>query len=424
LLLVRARTAAAHDLDEALRWNQAAEAWFVDPPRVLYLQRADLLAKSGQAEAAQTWRRTLGTLPDEGPRDLAGQASELAAQGRPREALPLLERATRLDPRDFWAWFDRGLCHEALEQDADARACFSAALALAPEFAPTAFKCGLAALRLHRYAEAEADFERALALQPRFVEARLNRALARIGQARYDAALGDLDALLAEDNRYTRVWFLRARVRGALGDRDGALRDRQEGLRREPTDDASWVARGVARLPDDPTGALADFEAALRLQPRSRAALQNRAHVLSEHLDRPEEALATLEQLLQLYADALPARRGRAVLLARLGRRAEAHAAAQDCLARDGSPATLYQLAGVHALTSRQHPADRDQALRLLTIALQMGYGAAQLADDRDLDPLRDDPEFQVLVQASRSPRREAGEARQAGPVFPPAVEP
>jgi tetratricopeptide (TPR) repeat protein len=285
-----------------------------------------------------------------------------------------------------------------LDQDADAAACYSAGLALAPRFAPLYFKRGLVLLRQGRHAAAKADLDAALADRADFVEARIDRALAALGLGRPHDALADLDAAVAQGCPYTRVYFLRARVRESLGDAAGARQDRATGLRLHPADEASWVARAQARAADEPAGALADLNEALRLNPRSRAALQNRAHVLAERLGRPEAALADLDRLLTLWPDDQPARRGRAVLLARLGRRAQALREAEASLARDGSPAALYQAAGVYALTSRQHPDDRWEALQLLSRALRAGHGRDLVAADRDLDPLRGLPEFRVLL--------------------------
>jgi hypothetical protein len=91
------------------------------------------------------------------------------------------------------------------------------------------------------------------------------------------------------------------------------------------------------------------------------------------------------------------------VILARLHRRAAAHRDAAECLLRDNRPATLYQLAGVYALTSREQPDDRGEALRLLATALRQGYGFDLLEGDRDLDPIRSRPEFGRLVAAARA---------------------
>ena len=165
---------------------------------------------------------------------------------------------------------------------------------------------------------------------------------------------------------------------------------------------AKWIARGVARLPNDLPGALADFEKAARQNPRSLAALQNQAHVLSR-MGRNEAALRILDQVIELYPDYVPARAGRGVLRARLQQRKAAHQDADDALARDFGAATQYQVAGIFALTSRQDPVDRAEALRYLSSALRKGFGFDLLEQDKDLDPIRDRPEFRQLVNAARA---------------------
>jgi tetratricopeptide (TPR) repeat protein len=165
----------------------------------------------------------------------------------------------------------------------------------------------------------------------------------------------------------------------------------------------SWIARGIARLPSDPHGALDDFEGALRLNPRSLAALENRAHVLAEPLGQTKEAIAVLDQVVALYPDQTQAVAGRGVLRARLGHGYAARADARDALRLDGRPATLYQVAGIYALTSQQNPEDRNEAFRLLGAALRQGYGFDLVDSDPDLAPLRKLPEFRRLVEAARA---------------------
>jgi hypothetical protein len=137
--------------------------------------------------------------------------------------------------------------------------------------------------------------------------------------------------------------------------------------------------------------------------------LQDKAHVLSDHLGQNEEALGVMDRAVALHPDHVPARLGRGVLRARLGRRAGAHADARECLARDNSPATLYQAADVYALTARQEPADRPEALALLSRALGRGYGLDLVDRDPDLDPIRAHPDFRRVVTAARALRAAAG---------------
>src|SRR5262249_12470441 len=134
---------------------------------------------------------------------------------------------------------------------------------------------------------------------------------------------------------------------------------------------------------------------------RSRIALQNKASVLAEKLKRPKEAIEVLDRLLALYPDSVPARAGRGVVLARLGKRDAAHEDARGCLDRSGDPLTRYQAACIYALPSRKHPKDRARAMQLLTEAVRAGFGIPLLATDRDLDLLRSSPEFQRLTAAA-----------------------
>jgi tetratricopeptide (TPR) repeat protein len=229
----------------------------------------------------------------------------------------------------------------------------------------------------------------------------INRALARLGLGDAKGAVADLDRALEASDAPARALFIRAVARDRLGDRDRARRDREEGLRREPNDELSWVARGMARLPADPRGALADFDAALALNPRSRPALQDKASVLSEQLGRAEEAIGVLDVAVRHHPEYVPALAGRGVLLARLGRREAAHRDARSALALSNSAATLYQVAGIYALTSRQEAGDRRDALRLMADALRKDPAWLRVVPrDHDLDPIRDRADFRELLAA------------------------
>ncbi len=242
-----------------------------------------------------------------------------------------------------------------------------------------------------------------------------NRALAAFQLGDLAGAKADLTQLLTEPNPPLRAYFLRARVRAREGDREGARRDVEAGLQGKPSDERDWTARALARHTRDPRAALADYESALKLNPRYRTALQNKANVLSDGLGRTEEAIAALDTVLTYYPDDVPARAGRGVLNARLGRREAAHADARETLQRDAKPFTVYQLAGVYSLTSRKHPEDLPEAIRLLDSALTRGFGLDLLAKDPDLDPIRDKPDFRRLVEAARS-RRPGGTPRATRP--------
>src|SRR5262249_33017288 len=143
----------------------------------------------------------------------------------------------------------------------------------------------------------------------------------------------DLDQALERPDAPVQALFRRATARERLGDRLGAAQDRAEAMRRRPNDELSWIFRGIEDLKVDPKAAPADFDAALTMNPRSRSAAQNKAHVLGERLSRPEEAIRVLTTSVLHHPDDVKAAGARGVYLARLDRREAALADARTALA-------------------------------------------------------------------------------------------
>jgi serine/threonine protein kinase/Flp pilus assembly protein TadD len=419
-------------LEEALWLNRAAEDCFgADAaPQALWAQRARLLEGLRQADEARRAQERADRTPPRDGWDHYLQARDLADRGRVHEALDGLRRATRQDPANAAAWRLMGNCcldgfGDRFGREADAVAHYTTCIALHPDHASLYLNRGVAYLRQHQAREAEADFTRALELRPELAEGYLHRGKARRELGRDHEALADYTQALEEKVPGCRIYFLRARLLWRLGDRDAARADWKAGVEADPGDDENFVARGVARLePLDPArrpgkadveAALADFEAAVRYNPRSLAGLHNQAHVLGEHLGRTEEAVKQLDRLLQFYPEFVAAYGGRGVLRARLGRRDEAHADAEQALARDQGGFTLFQVAGVYALTSRGHPEDKEKVFPLLARALQKGFGYEHLEGDPDLEPVRRDPRFQELRQAVGAVNRAAAPLNKVG---------
>jgi serine/threonine protein kinase/tetratricopeptide (TPR) repeat protein len=390
---------------EARRLNELAEACSPNEEglRAIWLQRALLLEATGRTDDARDVLGRAEALPLSTARDYYLAAVEQMTRGDYGSARELLQSARRRDPQDPYIYYALGLCHAQMGDYHRAASALDASLALWPDFFASHYQRARAHNELGEHAEAVDEFGTAIRLRPDFLDAHIDRALARLALGEYHDAEADLTHALEAGTPATRVYFIRAEVRRLAGDVSGADADRAEGLRREPCDEVSWVARGLARMGADPKGALADFDRSLEVNPHYLPALEDRAAVLAERLGRADDAVEALDRAIRLAPERGQPRAGRGVLLARLGRRDEALRDAKEAERLDPRPEVLYQAAGVHALTSEKNPADRNEAFRLLAAALRQGHGLDLLEIDPDLRPIRGQPEYRRLLEAART---------------------
>ena len=98
--------------------------------------------------------------------------SLLGQSSQPERALPVLRRASSLDPDNAAVHNDLGLVHLALGENAPARRAFEAAIARAPRLAVAHFNLARLMMSAQRLEEAERHFRQAIDARPDFLDAR------------------------------------------------------------------------------------------------------------------------------------------------------------------------------------------------------------------------------------------------------------
>ena len=179
----------------------------------------------------------------------------------------------------------------------------------------------------------------------------------RIGSQRtgdFKHAEDDLSAAIKMEPEWPRTYFIRTGVRKWLKDTAGADADLAKGIELPPQTEKDWIARGIALLKSDPDAAYISFEQALRINPLSRSALRNMAHVISEHRRDTDEALKMLDRVVEISPGYLDDVVSRAVLNARAGKSNEAIAEIERVLAKRRDGKTVIQAACVYALVAAE----------------------------------------------------------------------
>jgi serine/threonine protein kinase/tetratricopeptide (TPR) repeat protein len=330
-------------------------------------------------------------------------------QAKFAEAIPDLLSWRDSDRSNIAAWMLLGQAYSGVGDDAQAEICYTTCTRLRPQLAIGYLQRGMSRYRQKKYRDAAEDFSEFIKLKGTSSTGLINRALAyhELRDKDHDlknekSALDDLNAAEAAGATQTRLYFIRAAVRRCLNDPAGAQEDFKRGLNLTPSDSASWTARGIAQLGASPEQALADFRQARRLNPADRTAAQNILHVLCDRLNKDEEAINLLDELLATNPRDERALATRAVLHARQGDVEAAIADADASLSMNADPRATFQAACVYSQISRRNADYTSKALDLLARSLGAEPRLSErAATDPDLDPIRGAEAFQRVVAAA-----------------------
>jgi TolB-like protein/Flp pilus assembly protein TadD len=211
---------------------------------------------------------------------------------------------------------------------------------------------------------------RALALEPGLPDAHASRGFALWRLKRIDEAVAEFETAIRLDRKQFEARYFYARLCYQRGDLEMA-----------------------AELFEDAASAREDYQArffaaqaceGLGRKARAEAAYRRALHVVQQHLaltpDDPRAATMC------------------AVSLCRLGDQEEGLRWAKRARMIDPEdPGVLYNVACLYALEKKT-----DEAIEGLALALEAGFGAREwIAQDPDLESLRDDPRFKALVWPS-----------------------
>ena len=378
-------------------------------PQALWDERADLHLKLREAEAAKRSAERAKATPTTTAHDFFLSGAGLVYREEIAKALPILKRAARLEPANFWAMFHAGYAHFRAGHFPEAEAYFTACISLRPDYWVNWFRRAVTLEKRGELKAAEDDLDTGLKLKPDDARALYERGVLANRMGRNPEAVAWLDRAVATGKPLSRTFLARGQIKNLLGDTDGGARDIAKGFELPPADEMDWVARGVAHMRMNKNReAIDDFDEALKINPRVEFALLNKAMILSERLGLTVEAIAVLDLMIDVVPEGAKVWAFRGVLKARLGRDDAARDDAESALARNPAPEVRYQAACTYALTGRQRPADRREALLLLRDAFQNGFGVDRVDGDPDLGSLRDDPDFLRIVERAKAAKAAA----------------
>jgi predicted O-linked N-acetylglucosamine transferase (SPINDLY family) len=261
-------------------------------------QRALALHRSGSFDdARRLCREALDLQPGHlGALQLLGVIALQTDQ--PAEALEVLARAVRIEPRSAAIHNNMGTASYMLGRFEAANSSYERAAGLAPQFADAHFNRGNALLSLARHADALTCYERAIALKPDDARLHFQRGNALFGLARFADAVVAFDRSLAVDAAHAAAHHNRGASLEALGRFADAIASYDRAIALDPNDAEAYQHRGNAEFSLRRfDAALASFARVAALRPQDAGAYNDQAKSLAG-LGRHAEAIERFDVAL------------------------------------------------------------------------------------------------------------------------------
>jgi tetratricopeptide (TPR) repeat protein len=193
---------------------------------------------------------------------------------------------------------------------------------------------------VQRYSQKKIDLaNRQLQQNPNNISAYLKRGRGYYGLQKYALALNDADRVITLDPNNSEAYRLRSEVHLRMGDLAGAKKDLQQSqtlfwqsqlqaanlqIQQQNNNVSAYIQRSNAKkMLGDRQGALADYNAVIKLQPNSTEALLGRAYLAME-IKKYREALVDINLVVNIEPKNAEAYQLRSDLYERMGDRTRA----------------------------------------------------------------------------------------------------
>jgi len=314
-------------------------------------------------------------------------------QGQNEQAIIYLDKAIKSDPEDALYRAFKGVALSNLERWNEALESFDKAVDLDPEDALYLASKGVALSNLERWNEALESFDKAVDLDPKNARYWSRKGFALEKLERWDEALECRNKAVELDPKNARYWSRKGFALEKLERWDEALECRNKAVELEPKNAGYWSNKGFAlgnlKRWDE---TLECYDKAIELDPENASYWAFKGVAL-DNLNRHEEALKSYDKVIELDPDDVTAHIALARLHRKQGRKAES---ARECeeARRLIDTENEYNRACFEAVCG-----SANEALDLLRSALEKKQATPKWArQDPDFEFIRDEPEFQALI--------------------------
>ena len=198
------------------------------------------------------------------------KAHNLYNKRKYEEAIENYNKSIDLDPNNSYAYNNRGLAKNNLEQYFNALKDYDKAIELDPNNSVIYYNRGLAKTHLWQYEEAIEDYNKAIELDNNNSTAYYNRGLVKSYLGQYKEAIEDYNKTIELDHNNSHVYNNRGNAKDDLGRYKEAIKDYDKAIELNPNDRAAYHNRGLVKnYLRQYEEAMKDYDKAIELGPNN-----------------------------------------------------------------------------------------------------------------------------------------------------------
>lgn len=218
----------------------------------------------------------------------------------PKEKYNCYVKATELDPKNAFAWFNKGNNLAELGKHEEAIQAYEKTIELNPKDSDAWFNKGNSFEDLGKHEEAIQAYEKVIELNPKDPDAWFNKGNCFADIGKYEEAIRAYEKAIELDPKDSDAWFRKGIFFAKLGKFEEALRAYEKVIELNPRDSDAWFHKGVCL-----TGlgkyeeALLAYKRVIELDPKNSDAWFHKGTIFAK-LGKYEEALRAHEKAIEL----------------------------------------------------------------------------------------------------------------------------
>lgn len=234
--------------------------------------------------------------------DWLNYGNQLWRVKRDEEAIAAFDKAIKLKPDLYQAWYARGLVLLSLSRDREAFESFDRATQIEPRFEPAWRLRGLKLVNMNRYEEALESFDKAIAINSKDYFLHVLRGEVLHILKRYSKAR-DAYSRAIEINPVPKIYLSRGITHSPMKEYEKEIADYNEAIRLKPDYAEAYVLRGITYgQMEKYQRAIADLNEAIRLKPDYARAYNIRG-IVHGKMGNHQKAIADYQKAAELFRE-------------------------------------------------------------------------------------------------------------------------